>query len=337
MFCLKEKANKERVYIWMAVLALLLLLVVSVCVGASVISPVEIVRSLQTGMPLSTAQKVLHIRLPRTFAAALAGAGLAVSGLLLQQVLHNSLCSPNIIGVNAGAGLFVVLASVFLPFGGVLFLPMAAFCGALLAVLLVFAIAKKTCASQKMIVLAGIAVNSMVGAISDAVVTLYPDFKTVRADFAIGSFRNIASEAVWAVLPYFIISLGVVLLFQYDLQLLSLGDEAASALGLHVRKVRLLFLASAALLAGISVSLGGLVGFVGLIVPHIAKMVLGIQAKNIVVFTAVSGAALCLLCDILARSLFSPYELPVGIILSALGSPFFLYLILRRKRGTAND
>lgn len=333
-----DKARRPtlfRLYLPAAIAALALLAVISVCVGATPLPPREIWAFFRGTAEAGAANKIAHVRLPRTGAAMLAGAGLALAGQILQQVLHNPLCSPNIIGVNAGAGLFVVLAGVFLPFTTAIFSPFVAFSGALFAVLMVYAIARKTNASQKTIVLAGIAVNSLVGALTDAVTTLNPDYKILRADFAIGSFQRVSGASITAVLPYFCIAAALLAFFRYDLQVIALGDEEASALGMNVRAMRVVFLGCAALFAGLAVSLGGLIGFVGLIIPHITRMLGGRHQKGLYLFTALAGSILCLLCDILARSLFAPYEIPVGIVLSALGAPFFLYLLLRKGRRAA--
>lgn len=284
----------------------------------------------------SVASIFLLVRLPRTLAALLAGMALALSGVLLQTVLANPMCSPSIIGVNAGAGLFMIITAAFFP-AAIGFAPVSAFLGAGVAVAVVYAIAKGTGASKLAIVLSGIAVSSLLSAFTDTIVTLVPDAKISRVDFMIGSFSGVTMANVGFAVPYIAVGLAVALVLCVDINVLALGDSTAASLGLRVGLVRGVLLAVAALLAGAAISLGGLIGFVGLIVPHLAKMLIGHDHKYLLPLTAVLGGAFCLLCDILARMLFVPFEIPVGIIMSLLGSPFFIWLILTRKRRAVLD
>lgn len=272
-----------------------------------------------------------YVRLPRSLAALLSGVALSLSGTILQTVLNNPMCSPSIIGVNAGAGLFMILVTAFFP--SQLFLaPLAAFVGALVAVMAVFIIAKKTGASKLAIVLSGIAVSSLLSAFTDAVVTLVPEAKVSRVDFLIGSFSGVTMGSVSFAALFIGIGLLASLLLSFDLNILALGDATALSLGQRVGLIRAVFLVLAALLAGSAISLAGLIGFVGLLIPHASKILIGHDKRLLLPLSALLGGAFCLGCDLLARILFIPFELPVGIIMSFLGSPFFIYLILSRKR-----
>lgn len=334
------KNNKKKpapaVIVAAALVLLCALCIASFCFGATDISWAELGRLFTGNASAVTVQKIQLVRLPRTLAAMLAGMGLAVAGLVLQNVLRNPLCSPNIIGVNAGAAFFVVAGAVFFPAHIAGLSPAFAFAGALAAVLLVFFIARRTGASNKMVLLAGIAVNSMLGALTDTLTTLDSNLKLVRADFMMGSFRSVGLAAVAAAAPYFAVALILLGLFWQDMRVLALGDETAGSLGVNVKRMRMLFLICAALLAGAAVSLCGLVGFIGLIVPHVLKRLVGADSPLLLPLTAIGGAGLCLACDILARCLLAPYEIPVGILLSFIGAPFFLFLVFRRKRGAGN-
>ncbi len=276
------------------------------------------------------------VRLPRALAAVLAGIALSVSGTVLQTVLNNPMCSPNIIGVNAGAGLFMIIVAAVFP-GYAALAPAAAFIGALAAVIIVYFIAKKTGTSKLAIVLSGIAVSSILSALTDTIITLVPEAKVSRIDFLIGSFSGVTMPQVVFAFIYIALGIITVVLLSVDINVLSLGDSIAASLGLRVSFIRGLLLVAAALLAGSAISLGGLIGFVGLIVPHISKIIIGYDHKYLIPLSAIIGGIFCLGCDMLARVLFIPYELPVGIIMSLIGSVFFIYLILNRRRRAVID
>lgn len=282
------------------------------------------------------AQIVLFVRLPRVLAAMLAGSALAVSGCLLQTVLDNVIASPGIIGVNAGSGLLALVAAICLPHVWYAS-PLFAFAGALLTSLLVFGIGWRTGASRLTVILAGVAVSSLVTACSDTLLTLFPNAQISRTAFLIGGLAGVSLTTVRAAAVPALLGLGLALVFSHDLNVLALGDEAAAGLGMKVVRTRLLYLTIAALLAASAVSLAGLLGFVGLIVPHLARFLFGHDNRLLVPASALIGAALLLACDLLARSLFAPFELPVGIVLAFLGAPFFIWLLLHRKRGRLHD
>ncbi len=331
-----EKTAKALILVG-AFAVLVGLFLISICVGAVNI-PISQLWSIIWGVGAEgkASQIFYFVRLPRTLAAVLAGAALSMSGAILQAVLNNPMCSPSIIGVNAGSGLFmIIVAALFSAY--VALAPAAAFLGALCAVVLVYLIAKRTGASKLAIVLSGIAVSSLLSAFTDTIITLVPEAKVSRIDFLIGSFSGVTMSNVKFSVPYIIIGLIIAFVLSVDLNILSLGDSTAASLGLRVGFVRGIFLVVAALLAGSAISLGGLIGFVGLIVPHMAKLIIGYDHKFLLPLSAIIGGAFCLGCDILARVLFIPFELPVGIIMSLIGSPFFIYLVLSRRRRAALD
>lgn len=334
---MNPKENRRRRGILFAALAgLAVLLVMSLLLGAVSIPWKDFQDVLFHRDSGRYAQIFYYVRLPRTLAAVLTGGALALSGCILQTVLHNPMCSPGIIGVNAGAGLFMLFITALFPAYAALG-PVAAFLGALGAVLSVYLIARKTGASRLAIVLSGIAVSSLFGAFTDVLLTLVPDAKVGRVDFLIGSFSGVTMNQVKFASVFILAGMAAALLFSMDLNLLSLGDSGAHSLGLPVQRARGIFLAAAALLAGGAVSLAGLVGFVGLIVPHVARALVGQDNRWLLPLSVLLGGGFCLGCDILARVLFIPYEIPVGIVMSLLGSPFFIFLILRRKREKTLD
>lgn len=310
--------------------------VLSMCLGAVSVTPGEIIPALAGEQGSAAARIVRYARLPRTCACLLAGAALAVSGAVIQSVLGNPLAAPNIIGVSSGAGLGAALCGALAP-TVVMAAPIAAFGGALAAVLLVLLIAEKTGASKLTLVLAGVAVSGMFSAATDAVVTFVPDALTGYSDFRIGGLDNVAMHRI--IPAFWVILIAMVLIFSLsgELDILLLGTDAAQSLGLRAKPLRLALLALAAALAGAAVSFSGLLGFVGLIVPHIMRRLLGEDSLPLLAGCALGGAAALTLCDLLARLLFAPYELPVGIVLSLAGGPFFIWLLLRQRGGRVHD
>ena len=333
--CTRLREHPAEVALGLAVLTLALA-VLSLCLGAVEVTPAQVLQALFTNDPSEvSARVVLYSRLPRTCGSLLAGAALAVAGVLIQTVLANPLAAPHIIGVNAGAGLAVTISCAIAPMAAVR--PLAAFAGAMAGVLLVLLFAESTGASRITLVLAGVAISSIFNALIDAVTTLYPDALIGYTDFRMGGLAGVtmAKLAPAAVL----IGISLVLAFSLSglLDVLALGPETAQSLGLSVRPTRLLFLTLAAALAGSAVSFCGLVGFVGLLVPHGVRSIVGEESRPLLLCSALGGAALMTLCDLVARTVAAPFELPVGTILSILGGPFFLWLLVRQRGGRTHD
>ncbi len=275
---------------------------------------------------------LLYVRLPRVIATLASGMALAVSGAVIQGVLANRLASPSIIGVNAGAGLAVTLCSAFGLLGGWQ-LSLCSFIGAFATVLLVSIGAKKWGASRGTVVLMGVALNALLGAISDTVTTFIPEISMMRNDFKIGDFSAVTYTRVIPATVLILIAVLILITLSNDLDVLTLGDENAKGLGLNTGVMRVVFLLLSALLAGAAVSICGLLSFVGLLVPHAARRMATSESKHLIPFCALFGAGFVTLCDTLARVLFAPYELPVGIVMAFLGAPFFIFILLRGKGG----
>ena len=324
------------------VLAGLLLLtllsaVLSLCLGSTTLSPALVPQALLGQLEGSVEGQIIqYVRLPRTCGCLLAGMALAVSGAVIQSVLNNPLAAPNIIGVNSGAGLMVVLCSALFP-QSVTLTPLAAFLGAFLGVLVTCVLGviftERTGASRITLVLAGVAVSNIFSAGIDALVTFFPDAVLSYTDFRIGGLNNLSMDRI--VPAFWVVLAALVLLFSLssEMDILALGRETAQSLGLPVKPLRLALLALAAALAGAAVSFAGLLGFVGLIVPHIMRRTVGEDSRPLLAACALGGASLLTLCDLLSRVLFAPYEIPVGIVLSLAGGPFFIWLLLRQRGG----
>ena len=281
------------------------------------------------------ARILIYVRLPRVFAALICGMALATSGAVIQGVLTNRLASPSIIGVNAGAGLAVTLCSAFGIIGGVS-LSIGSFVGAFATVLLVSMGAKKWGASRGTVILMGVALNALLGAISDTVTTFVPELSMMRNDFKIGDFSAVTYTKVIPAAALIFISTVVLFTLSNDLDVLTLGDENAKGLGLNTGVMRVVFLLLSAILAGAAVSVCGLLSFVGLLVPHAVRRMGASESKHLLPLCALFGAGFVTLCDTLARVLFAPYELPVGIIMAFFGAPFFIFILLRGKGGHRN-
>ena len=327
--------------LWRVYLALALITLasaaLSLMLGPVSLSPGEVISAFFKSEAVPSADRIaLYARLPRTCGCIVAGAALAVSGAVIQGVLSNPLAAPNVIGVNSGAGLAAAFCCAFLP-GAYALVPFAAFLGALLSVLLVLLIAERTGASKITLVLGGVAISSVLSAGVDAVVTFVPDALVGYPDFRIGSLSGLTMQklvpAAWVVLAALALSFSLT----HELDLLMLGRDTARSLGLRAGKMRILLLAVAAALAGAAVSFAGLLGFIGLIVPHIMRRLVGDESRLLLPGCAMGGAVMLLLCDLASRMLFRPYELPVGIALSFIGGPFFVWLLLRQRKGRTHD
>jgi iron complex transport system permease protein len=268
-------------------------------------------------------------------ASLVCGGALSVAGALIQGVLANRLASPSIIGVNAGAGLAVTVCTAFGIYGGWQ-LSLFSFIGAFLTVATVSIGAKKWGASRGTVILLGVALNALLGAVSDTVTTFVPEVSVISNDFKIGDFSSVTYLRV---IPAAILIFAAVIIlqtFSNELDVLTLGDEGARGLGLNTTVARMLFLLLSALLAGAAVSVCGLLSFVGLLVPHAVRRIATSESKHLIPLCAIFGAAFVTLCDTLARVVFAPYELPVGIIMAFLGAPFFIFILIKGKGGHRN-
>ncbi|WP_029452554.1 FecCD family ABC transporter permease [Clostridium algidicarnis] len=271
---------------------------------------------------------IWNIRLPRVILGALVGINLALSGAILQGVMNNPLADPGIIGISSGAGLFAIIILVIFPEYQD-FAPPAAFCGAMIAASIIYMMAWKGGIQPIRIVLAGVAVSAIFGAGISAVLVFYSDRVHGALTFMNGSLSARSWPEVKLILPYTVTGLILVNIFSEKLNILIIGDDAARGLGLNVEVTRLAFTALAAILAASAVCVVGLLGFVGLIVPHSIRMIMGNDYKYMFPASALLGAALVMFSDTFARTILSPVEIPVGIVMAALGAPFFLYLLRR--------
>ncbi|SDS06039.1 iron complex transport system permease protein [Paenibacillaceae bacterium GAS479] len=271
-------------------------------------------------------QIVWNLRLPRVLTGLMVGCCLGLSGALLQGVFRNPLSDPGIIGVSAGGGVAAVTIMILFPVQ-IALLPAAAFIGALAASAVIYLLAWKGGASPIRLILAGVAVNSLLGAAMSALMILNSEKVQSVLPWMSGSLNGRSWPHADTLLPYTLAGLLAALLLIKPANLLALGDDAAKLLGVRVEMYRLIIVAVAAFLAGSAISQAGMVGFVGLVVPHIARLLVGADYRILMPVSALGGAALVTFADTAARTLFDPIEFPVGILLALFGAPFFLYLL----------
>ena len=277
-----------------------------------------------------------QIRLPRIVVGALVGMALGLAGATMQGLFRNPMADPGIIGVSAGGALGAV-AAIATGATGLFFLalPAFAFIGALGASFLVYGIAAVGGRfSMATLLLAGVAVNAFLGAIVSAIIILLPDNGALREIlfWLAGALDSRSWEHVRISAPLILAGAALIVLLARDLNLLALGDDEARSMGIRVGVTRIALLGAAALVTGSAVAVSGAIAFVGLVTPHILRLVLGPDHRVLVPMSALGGAAFVILADTVARSLIQPAELPVSIITAFVGAPFFIFLLIKNKR-----
>ena len=331
------KKNKTRWLYVAGVFFLVLAAVLSIMLGSTALSWAEMAAAFRDGCNANAGTRIFaYVRLPRTLASLACGAALAVSGAVIQGVLANRLASPSIIGVNAGAGLAITVCTALGIVGGWQ-MSLWAFAGAFGAVLLVSLGAKRWGASRSTVILMGVAMNALLGAVSDTVTALLPDVSVMSNHFKIGEFAALGYGQLLPAVTIIVLTILVLCTMHNQMDVLTLGEETARGLGMNAPLMRVVFLILAALLAGCAVSLAGLLSFVGLLVPHAVRRVAGSKMSDLMGLCGLYGAGFVCLCDTAARTLFAPYEIPVGIIMAYLGAPFFVFTLLKGKGGRPND
>lgn len=342
---LRRLAARGRSVLVFPVLGALLLLAVLLNAGAGAVevSPLQVTAILarHAGIEMAvhyTEQQdavVWSIRVPRLLLAAMIGAGLALSGAVLQGIFRNPLADPGLIGVSSGAALGAVAAIVLgLHFAGVYTLPCAAFAGGVLATLLVYRIARyRGHVEVVTLVLTGIAVNAIAGAGIGLGAFLANDQQLRSITFwSLGSMGGATWPAVLAIMPFIGSGMAALPWYGRTLNLLALGEREARHLGVDTERVRLALILLTALVTGAGVAVAGTIGFVGLVTPHLLRLMLGPDHRVLLPASALGGAVLLLLADLIARTVVVPRELPLGVVTALAGGPFFLWLVIQTRR-----
>ena len=291
--------------------------------------------NLTTDWPEAFSVILFQIRLPHTALVTLTGAALAGSGAAYQGLFRNPLADPYLIGVASGAGLGAVLAMaspMSTHFLGLFTVPAAAFIGALLTVGAVYFLAR--CGGQiptTTLILAGVAVGSFASALTSFLMLRSQGELRRAIAWLLGGFSIGGWEPVWAVIPYIFTGLAVLCISGHALNVLQFGDDQAQQLGISVERTKLILIAAASLVTAAAVSFSGIIGFVGLIVPHLARLVWGADYRRLIPLSILGGATVLLVADLLARVVMAPEALPVGVLTALAGAPFFLW-VLRRSR-----
>ena len=316
-------------------LFLALALLLSIAIGSVFISPAEIWRSL-SGHGADTSFAILwKIRLPRTVLVLLTGAGLGISGASYQGLFRNPLADPYLIGVASGAGLGAVIAMSFqMQYSnrGLFIVPLATFITALLTVAIVYMIARIGHAVPTTnLILAGVAVSSFATSLTSFLMLRSTDDMRRALGWLLGGSIQNGWNSIFAVLPFILMGVGFLLASGHALNLLQFGDDQAQQLGLNVTRTRTIILVAASLVTATAVSFSGIIGFVGLVVPHLMRMWVGGDYRRLLPLSLISGATALLIADVISRVVLAPQEIPVGIVTALTGAPFFLWVLRRSK------
>jgi iron complex transport system permease protein len=318
-----------------SLLILAFAMLLSIAIGSVFISPAEIWNTIM-GKGAETSFAILwKIRLPRTALVLLTGAGLGISGASYQGLFRNPLADPYLIGVASGAGLGAVIAMSFqwpYSFWGLFVVPIAAFATALLTVAIVYAMARigHTVPTTNLI-LAGVAVSSFATSLTSFLMLRSTDEMRRALGWLLGGSIQNGWTSILAILPFIVVGVGVLLVSGHALNLLQFGDDQAQQLGLNVTRTRTMILIAASLVTATAVSFSGIIGFIGLIVPHLMRMWVGGDYRRLLPLSLISGAAALLIADVISRVVLAPQEIPVGIVTALAGAPFFLWILRRSK------
>ena len=333
---LHQFIDKHTWLLWlMLVLCLITGFVLNIAVGPVNIPLSTIVHAFLSSSKSIDNTIIVSIRLPVALSGIIVGASLGVSGAIFQAILRNPLADPYILGISAGAALGAAVAQALLLSS--IPVSLAAFVGAIAAMAIVYLLSLSSGSSTPLyLILAGVAISALLGSIMSFVM-LMSNAMQIRIYSIMLWLMGGIKETGWHELIFigaaFLVLIALALLTTPYLDILPFGDEKASSLGVQVERARLVSMTIAALLAGIAVYLSGLVGFVGLVVPHITRLIIGPSHKRLITVSIFAGAIFLLFSDLIARTVLRPVEVPVGIITSLIGAPFFLYLLLRAYRG----
>lgn len=304
--------------------------VIAIGLGSVTIGVPEIIQTLlKTTTNAVNDTIILNIRLPRVLLALIIGANIAISGAILQAVMGNPLADPGLTGVTSGAAVCVLAIMLAKP-EYMQFVPIAAFVGGVLAAAVVYALAwKRNGISPITIILAGVAVNALCGGVVGYLSIMYSDRLPSAVQWMNGSLAAKGNQALFMVLPYSIVGWVLALLAIRKANVIRMGDQVAMNLGENVNKIRIMLSLVAVFLAAISVAAIGMIGFVGLIVPHMARFIVGSNYKYLLPMSMALGALVLLVADTGGRTLFAPMDIPAGILMAVIGGPYFLYLMRR--------
>lgn len=273
---------------------------------------------------------IRQVRFPRNILACMVGASLSLAGAIMQGMMRNPMASPSVLGVTTGASTATYLMYIFFP-ASLSLVPMGAFAGALVTTFLIFVFAWKGGLNPTRFILSGVALSSVLTAVNNILIIRYPNVLEGLSGFMVGGLSARSWPQVRMVTPYFLVGTVLALLSANKLNVIMMGDELATSLGVNVDRVRMALIAISSLLAASAVSVAGLISFVGLCVPHIMRLYIGSDYRYLMPASALGGALILTLCDTVGRVILRPSEIPVGIIMALLGAPFFLWMLRRKE------
>ncbi len=325
----------------LVILAIVLPAVFLICagIGAYYVQPWKIPSILLT-QESGAYEILLQLRFPRVVLAVLVGAALAVSGVGLQGLFRNPLAAPDLIGVSSGAALgaalWIVIASGYFSFA--YGLPISAFCGSVLVVILIFKISKMNgTLGMTSLLLCGIAINSIAGS-ALGLLTYYSNDEELRTltFWLMGGLGGASWNTLMFALPFYVVGFTILFTLGRNLNVIALGESEAFCLGVSVERCKIKIVFAVSLLVGVSVSLAGGIGFIGLVTPHLLRLWVGSDHRWLLFSSSLAGAVLLLVADLVSRTIALPAEIPIGIITSLMGGPFFLWLLIRQRRTLLN-
>jgi iron complex transport system permease protein len=347
----KSNSSQKTRYWQLTLLALCILLIFSIILSISIgyfsISFPTIIKAFLTNTPglnrlfdftVSPTETavIFQVRFPRALCAALAGAALAIAGTAYQGLFRNPMADPYTIGASSGAAVgatTAIILGVNMTIIGINTMQIFAFIGCLITVLGVYTISRVgTKVPVQTLLLSGIAVTILLSAIVNSYHSLFPEQFRQSAFWLMGSFSYTVWADIWSALPFVIGGSIIIYMYARDLNLLALGESEATHLGVDLEKMKKVVLVASAFITAAAVSVSGLIAFVGLIIPHITRLILSPDHRILMPAAALMGATFLIVCDILARVVIAPSELPVGIITAVCGGPFFIYLMRRKKK-----
>ncbi|MBQ8508398.1 MAG: iron ABC transporter permease [Clostridia bacterium] len=318
----------------LAALGMISVLSLFVCTGIGTVkfTVPEVAKALFVDDGSMARLLIWNLRFPRVLTGGLVGICLSLAGCILQGVMRNTLASPSTIGVTGGASFVGYLTLVAFPHLAYL-LPVGSIIGAFVTTMLIYALAYQKGVSPVKMILSGMAVSALFGAFNDIIKTLFADSLGNASGFLVGGLNGTSWDSFFMVLPYALVGMFTCLFLPSKMNILMLGDETANSLGLRTEVFRFFLIAVSSLLAGAAISAAGLISFVGLVVPHIARLLVGSDYKYLFPASVLMGFSLITVCDTIGRVIMPPGEVPVSIILSFIGAPFFLWLLRTRDKG----
>lgn len=330
----KRKLKQSKTYKFTMLAVLLCLCVVSTLVCVSLGSVRYTLSQVIDALFHEEAEARLiiwNVRLPRILCGGLIGICLSLAGCILQGVMRNHLASPSTIGVTSGASFVGYLILLVFP-QQLKLLPMGAIVGAFATTMMIYALAYDRGISPVKIILSGLAVSAVFGAFNDIIKVFFAEELSNAASFMVGSLNGVSWDDFTLVLPYALVGVIVCLFLPAKMNILMLGDEMANTLGLRVERFRLVLIMVASLLSGASIAIAGMVSFVGLIVPHIARLLIGSDHRYLFPTSVLMGYSFVVICDTIGRIVLKVGNIPVSVVLSFVGAPFFLYLLRKKDK-----